>query len=584
MNYQNCTNLASLFFDRAAVAGERPFLWSKHGGEFRPQSWRQVAEEVREMSRGLRAAGVEAGDRVVLVSENRPNWVVADLAVMAAGGVTVPAYVTNTVDDHHYILEHSGAKAAIVSTAALVRRVLPAAARAPEIRFVVTMEVSDGTTDSGVAVETWEAVRDRGRQPGDDVAKTVSRLSRQDLACLIYTSGTGGRPKGVMLSHGAILCNVGGAESVLENLDLRDEVFLSLLPLSHAYEHTAGLYFPIAIGAEIYFSEGLDSVAANFLEVRPTIVNCVPRLYEVMRQRILVGARRAGGWRQRLFHAAIELGRRGIEAPGSLGLFERAADRVLDGVVRDKARTRFGGRLKAMVSGGAPLNYNVGLFFMALGVRVLQGYGQTETSPIVSCNRAGEVKLRSVGPPVAGAEVKIAGDGEILVRGEMLMAGYWRDGEATAAVLREGWLHTGDIGEVDEDGYLSITDRKKDIIVNSGGDNIAPQKVEGVLTVQPEIAQAMVYGDRRPHLVALLVPDEATVKSQGDEFQKVLKDAVARANQQLSAVERVKRFALAAEPFAIANNELTPTLKIRRHALVGRYRDRLEALYRGGDR
>ncbi len=575
MNYQLCENLASLFFDQAVASGEKPFLWSKKDGVYRSWTWRHVAETVSELSRGLRIAGIGPGDRVALVSENRPEWVIADIAIMAAGAVTVPAYVTNTSDDHYHILSHSGAKAAIVSSSALAERLMPAAARADALQFVVSM--SPISVDAEVPVKTWDEVCRQGREKPDDVAETVAKLGRQDLACLIYTSGTGGRPKGVMLSHRAILCNVGGAHGVLAELGLGDEVFLSILPLSHAYEHTAGLFFPIAIGAQIYFAEGVDTVAANLLEARPTIMCCVPRLYETMRQRILAGVRRAGGGRAKLFYAALDLGLQKIDSTKRLALHERIVDFAVERLVRDKVRARFGGRLRAMVSGGAALNYDVGAFFVALGLRVLQGYGQTEAAPVVTCNRAERVKLRSVGQPIAGAEIKLADDGEILVRGELLMDGYWNDTEATAAALDGGWLHTGDVGVIDDDGFLTITDRKKDIIVNSGGDNIAPQRVEGILALEPEIAQAMVYGDGRAHMVALLVAEGAGDSSE--EMREKLAAAVERANAKLSIIEKVKRFAIADEPFSVANGEMTPTLKVRRHAVIARYGDVLRGLY-----
>ena len=311
-------------------------------------------------------------------------------------------------------------------------------------------------------------------------------------------------------------------------------------------------------------------------------MTCVPRLYETMRLRILAGVRRSGGLKRKLFEAAVELGRKRLDAPGSLGPFERLLDRVVERLVRDKVRGRFGGRLKALVSGGAPLNPDVGMFFLALGLPVLQGYGQTEAAPVISVNRPESNDVTTVGPPLDGVEVKIAGDGEILVRGELVMAGYWNDADATAEALRDGWLHTGDIGELDARGRIRITDRKKDIIVNSGGDNIAPQRVEGILALEPEIAQAMVYGDARPHLVALIVADAELAETHGGDGEALtlaVAEAIERATAGLSPSERVKRFALAPEPFTIDNGELTPTLKIRRHAITARYREMLDGLY-----
>jgi len=585
-------NLVATFFERAETLGDAPFLWAKRNGAYEAWSWRRTAETVSALSRGLGDLGVEAGDRVVLVSENRPEWVIADLAIMAAGAVTVPAYTTNSADDHGHILGHSGAAALIVSTAALARPLLAAVRSAPELKLIVAMEaVGDGEAGS-LDIQAWDDVIVRGGALADDVAARVNRIAPGELACFIYTSGTGGRPKGVMLSHGAIACNVSSATDLLTEVGLGgpgEDVFLSFLPLSHSYEHTCGLHLPISLGAQIYYAEGIETLSANMAEARPTIMTCVPRLYEIMRARILAGVTRAGGAKKFLFEAALRLGRKRHEG-GRLSLMENLLDRLVERLVRDKVRGRFGGRMKALVSGGAPLNYDVGMFFLALGLPVYQGYGQTEAAPLISCNRKSNNNIASVGPALAGVEARIAADGEICVRGGMLMEGYWNDAEATASALGDGWLHTGDIGHIDQAGCIHITDRKKDIIVNSGGDNIAPARIEGVLTLEPEIAQALVYGDRRAHLVALIVPAEDFIKSRakglsladlaGDaDFHGALGEAVRRASDSLSSIEKVKRFAIATEPFTIDNGEMTPTLKTRRHAIISRYRDTLDGLY-----
>ncbi|MEE9545515.1 MAG: AMP-dependent synthetase/ligase, partial [Rhodospirillales bacterium] len=417
---------------------------------------------------------------------------------------------------------------------------------------------------------------------------------RDDTACIIYTSGTGGAPKGVMLSHGAILHNCAGAAEMLKELGLDEEVFLSFLPLSHSYEHTVGQFVPLSIAAQIYYAEGTETLAANMVEVCPTIMTAVPRFYETLHARILRGVRKAGGIQEKLFMKALDLGRRRLQQPDGLTLGQKLADALLDKLVRDKVRRRFGGRLKALVSGGAPLNPDIGLFFTALGVRILQGYGLTEAAPIISVNRPGDVKMNTVGPPMSGVEVKIAEDGEILVKGELVMQGYWRNADATNEIIRDGWLHTGDIGEFDADGHITITDRKKDIIVNSGGENFSPQRIEGVLTLETEIAQAMVYGDKRPHLVGLLVPDGEWMKTwardrgksadlsllgKDEDFRKAIGGAVERVNGRLSKIEKLRRFTLADAPFTIDNGQLTPTMKIRRHKIKEAYGERLESLY-----
>ena len=463
-------NLVATFFERAAARGDAPFLWAKRDGAYAAWSWRRVAEAVGALSRGLSALGVAAGDRVVLVSENRPEWVVADLAIMAAGAVTVPAYTTNSRDDHAHILGDSGARAAIVSTEALARPLLAAAGSAPELKLIVALEAM--SSDAGpVEIHSWDDVIEKGGAMADDVAEKIAAIAPDDLACFIYTSGTGGRPKGVMLSHRAIAYNVYSATDLLSELDLGDEVFLSFLPLSHSYEHTCGLHLPIALGAQIYYAESIETLSANMAEAQPTIMTCVPRLYEVMRARIMSGVSRAGGIKKSLFEAALRLGRKRYET-NQLTLTESLMDRLVDKLVRDKVRRRFGGRMKALVSGGAPLNYDVGMFFLALGLPVYQGYGQTEAAPLISCNRKSVNDIASVGPALAGVEARIAEDGEICVRGDMLMAGYWNDAEATAEALRDGWLHTGDIGHIDDAGCIPVPARKTDINVNSCADNI----------------------------------------------------------------------------------------------------------------
>ncbi len=590
MDYQSLSSLTAMFFAQAARLDERPLLWRKREGQWQSLSWRAVAQAVRHMAQGLRAAGLQNGARVLLVSESRPEWLIADLAIMAAGGITVPAYTTNTAADHLHLLNNSGASMVIVSSRALVEKVIHAGLKAEHPPLLIVIEELALRQNPGLEVRHWSDLMAQGAAA--DPAP-LPEAARTDTACIIYTSGTGGAPKGVMLSHGAILSNCQGAHRLLEEIGLADnEIFLSFLPLSHAYEHTAGQFFPLSIGAQIYYAEGLEQLAANMAEVRPTIMTAVPRLYEMIRGRVLKGVAKSGGLKAWLFQRALLLGGRRVE--GRLSLPARLENALLDRLVRRKVALRFGGRLKALVSGGAPLNYDVGLFFTALGVRILQGYGQTEAAPLISCNPPRRVKLKSVGPAVHGVELRIAADGEICVRGELVMQGYWNDAEATRAVLHDGWLHTGDIGHVDEDGYIHITDRKKDILVNSGGDNVSPQRIEGLLTLQPEIAQAMAYGDRRPHLVALLVPDadEAAAWAaarglptalgqliENRDFRAHISQAVDRVNQVLAQHERIRRMLLTADPFTVDNGMSTPTLKIRRHVIVARYGEALAALY-----
>ena len=586
MDYDKLSSLPAMFFANTKDIGNRPFLWAKHDGEWQPTSGEEAHKKAIALSNSLIKLGVSKGDRIVLVSESRPEWMIADIAIMATGAISVPAYTTNQVNDHAHILRDSGAKGAIVSGPALAKNLLPAATEVG-IDFIVAIEdISTGS--HGIAIHLWDELISRH----EGTVQLENDIARTDTSCLIYTSGTGGVPKGVMLSHGAIIANCKGAFQLLNTLGLDDERFLSFLPLSHSYEHTAGLMFPLSIKAQIYYAEGVDKLAANMEEVSPTIMTAVPRLYETMHGRITRGVQQKGGLSEKLFLKAVENGRKKYEGKRRT-LGEALLDPLLTKFVRDKVARRFGGKLKAMVSGGAPLNYDIGTFFKALNVPLLQGYGQTESAPIISCNVPKKNKIHTVGPKLVDVDLKIANDGEILVKGELVMQGYWNMPEETAEVIVNGWLHTGDIGELDDDGYLIITDRKKDIIVNAGGDNIAPQRIEGFLTLQPEIAQAMIYGDRKPNLSALIFPDpEFTAdwaKETGkptphnlvddDGFREAISAAVDRVNADLSVIERVRRFIIINEPFTIENEMMTPSMKIRRHVIKKRYGEALEALY-----
>lgn len=587
-------NLVSLFFDQAARFADEPFVWAKRDGVHVSLSWRETADEVKAAANGLISSmGIGTGDRVIIVGENRPDWLIADIAVKAIGAISVPTYTTNTAVNHLHVINDSGAKVAIVSNPTLAAPLIAAAVEADHKLRVIVFDDAESVIHSDIETKAWSDVLDAGR--GGDIPGHVATAKRDDMCSIIYTSGTGGLPKGVMLTHGGILCNCDGATEVVKELGLSEEVFLSFLPLSHAYEHVGGIYFPICLGAQIYYVERVDTLINTMAEVRPTIMTAVPRLYETMRSRIHQGLKTQSNFRIRLFEKTVELGTKRYEDPKSLSLWDKLVDAICERLVRKKIRERFGGRLKALVSGGAPLNYEVGLFFTALGVRILQGYGQTEASPVISANVPSNVKLHAVGPPARGVSVKIAKDGEILCSGEMVMLGYWNDPDATIATLSEdGWLHTGDIGHIDEDGHIVITDRKKDIIVNSGGDNISPQRVEGILCLEEEIEQAMVFGDKRPYLTAVIVPDaewlKKWAKSSGKEnsLESLAKDkqlisaiseAVSRSNKTVPVIEKVRKFVVAPHPFTVENGQMTPTLKVRRHAVLREFRENLEALY-----
>jgi long-chain acyl-CoA synthetase len=587
-------SLPGMFYTQAKRLGDAPFLWAKTDNVYRPHSWNSVAERVTAAAHGLKAAGVKPGDRVMLVSENRPEWLIADIAIMSIGAISVPAYTTNTAVNHLHIINDSGCAIIIVSTPQLARHVLSAAAEADQKVVVYVMDEPEKTMRSDTEIRAWSDLLADGASQASP-PPDVFTLKRGDVCCLIYTSGTGGLPRGVMQTHGNILCNCAGAMEVLRPLGIGTEVFLCFLPLSHSYEHSGGQFFPISLGGQIYYAERVETLTTNLGEARPTLMTAVPRLYESMRARILQSLKTQSAVRRNLFQLALDLGKKRYETPEAMTLWDKARDKVCDALVRSKVNKRFGGRLKAMISGGAPLNYDVGIFFIALGVRLLQGYGQTEAGPVISANLPTKIKLKTVGPPLKGVEVRIADDGEILVRGELVMRGYWNDPDGTiAAIDSDGWLHTGDIGRLDEDNYIEITDRKKDIIVNSGGDNVSPQRVQGILCLEEAVGQAMVYGDKKPFITALIVPDEefsnAWAKSRGQpgdlaslaangEFKAAIGKAVENANKQLSAIEKVRKFALATQQFTVENGQMTPTLKVRRHAILREYRDILDALY-----
>jgi long-chain acyl-CoA synthetase len=568
--YPAWPNLPVMMFSRALQWRDRPAVWAKVGDTWRKTTWIELGQAAAGLAASLREAGVAPGDRVLLLAENRPEWPIADLAIMAIRGIAVPAYTTFTPADIAHVLADSGARAAVVSTHALAQRLMEGAALAAErgggLDLVVAME--DVGALAGVRVLPWGEATARPPLPG--FREEVLAIPPEQTACLIYTSGTGGAPKGVMLPHRALLSNCQGAWELLKPLDLRDETYLSFLPLSHSYEHTCGQFFLLSIGTQVYYASGADRIAPEMMEVRPTVMTAVPRLFEVIRSRILAGVKREPKWKRDLFVAALALGARKVRGQ-SLGPTGWFADIALDFLVRRKVRARFGGRLKGIMSGGARLDPDVGGFFLALGIPIMQGYGQTEAGPVISANPPGRIRIDTVGLPLPNVEVRIAEDGEILVRGELMMQGYWNNPGATGEAIRDGWLHTGDVGSLDEDGYLRITDRKREIIKTTGGDMVSPARVEGILAQQGAIAQAVVAGDGRSHLVALIVA------ADGADEKEVAR-AVDDANRTLTVTERI-RFWRAVPAFTIENGLMTSTQKIRRQIILREHAALVEAMY-----
>ena len=560
LNFDQFNSIVSLFHHQVKLFQDKPYLWKKIDGKYTSLSWQQVREQVDSIAKGLRNLGILNGDRVVILSENRPEWQIADLAIMSIGAISVPAYTTSTTSDYSHILNHSEARCIIIASHSLALKALPAVVKSSKCKNVIKIDNDKNNYNEPVNIISWNTlIKENNDDKVIDFEEEAKTQQRKDTACIIYTSGTGGNPKGVMLSHGAMLTNCTGAKELLKNLikDLKEIRFLSWLPLSHSYEHTLQ-FFKMGISAQVFYAESIDTLLVNMGEVKPHFMTAVPRFYDSLHTRISQGLKKQGKISQLLFATTLKLGEKNYFNENMNG-FEKITIKLLDKIVRKKVNKRFGGNLKALVSGGSALNFEVGLYLTALGLPLLQGYGQTETAPVVSANPPEKVKLDTVGIVFKGTEVKIADDGEILVRGENVMNGYWNDPHSTNATIIDGWVHTGDIGEFDEDNYLKITDRKKDIIVNSGGDNISPSRIEAKLDITPEIAQSMLYGDYKNYLVAIIVPnkeealiwakennksEDLSILIKDEDFIKIIKQVTERVNKNLSAIEKVRKFIL----------------------------------------
>ena len=595
LNFDQFNSIVSLFHHQVKLFQDKPYLWKKIDGKYISLSWKQVREQVDSIAKGLINLGILKGDRVVILSENRPEWQIADLAIMSIGAISVPAYTTSTTSDYSHIINHSEARCIIIASHSLALKALPAVVKSSKCKNVIKIDNDKNNYNEPVNITSWNTlIKENNDDKLIDFEEEAKTQQRKDTACIIYTSGTGGNPKGVMLSHGAMLTNCTGAKELLKNLikDLKEIRFLSWLPLSHSYEHTLQ-FFKMGISAQIFYAESIDTLLVNMGEVKPHFMTAVPRFYDSLHTRISQGLKKQGKISQLLFATTLKLGKKNYFNEKMNGL-EKITNKLLDKIVRRKVNKRFGGNLKALVSGGSALNFEVGLYLTALGLPLLQGYGQTETAPVVSANPPEKVKLDTVGIVFKGTEVKIADDGEILVRGENVMNGYWNDPHSTNATIIDGWVHTGDIGEFDEDNYLKITDRKKDIIVNSGGDNISPSRIEAKLDIAPEIAQSMLYGDYKNYLVAIIVPnkeealiwakennksEDLSILIEDEDFIKIIKQVTERINKNLSVIEHVRKFILIDHEFTIENGMMTPSMKVRRFKVKEKYEESLENLY-----
>jgi len=581
-------SLTAAFFDTARAYPSRPAQWRRCAQGYAPISYAQLESRIYRVATGLIQKGIRPGDRVALLMENIPEWAVVDYAILSIGAVTVPLYCTYRAQDIAYVLEDAGVRLAITSGGKTASHLLQAAESCPALETIHVMDASlaDGNRRRAFAeLESCQADMQA-------IAARLQDVGRGTLATLIYTSGTTGDPKGVMLTHGNILANLEAVPDILTFGP--DDRMLSFLPLAHSLERMAGHFLPYTFGISVAFAERPDTVARNLLEARPTVLIAVPRLLEVIRGRILGQVTRQPAFRQSMFYTLIKQGH--AARLGRLSGWNRLLHRVLDRLVGKKIRDRFGGRMKLMVSGGAPLSPEVAEFFEAVGLPVLEGYGMTEAAPLISVNPVEDRRIGTVGKAVSNVEINIAEDGEILVRGPNVMAGYWKREKETDEAVVNGWLHTGDIGTMDGDGYLHITERKKDLIVNSGGENIAPQRIEGLLTTDEMIEQIVVYGDRRPYLVAIVVPAmeacDAWAHARGlpetdwphlatsDTLRKTLQTRISGHLRVLPPHEQIRRICIRSRPFTIEEGLLTPTLKIKRRQVFARFISELEALYR----
>ena len=614
MTEPNIRTLAELAFH---VSGRfsKPVLTGRCvGDEVREWSNRRFFDEVRDLSLGLEALGVRSRDRVAILSDSRPEWVITDLAILTAGAVTVPIYATLPANQVGYILAHSGARVVVVADEDQAEKVRASRKDAPGVESIVIFEpAAPDRGDAGAAASGADAeaalsehslaeIIERGHHRlmtedglGRIFKERAHAVEPDALATIIYTSGTTGHPKGVMLSHRNFLSNIVGVNEVIGISE--NDTALSFLPLSHAFERTT-VYLYLRNGATFVFAEALDTLGRDMQRVRPTVMTGVPRVYEKLRARVVAAVAEAPRLRQALFAWATGVGHAGAGARlagRKPGLLTRLQAPLADRLVLSKVRARTGGRLRFVVSGSAPLSREVAEFLYAVGLPVIEGYGLTETAPVLTVNPPEAPRLGTVGRALARVELRIAGDGEVLARGPNIMMGYYENPDATAACMGEGWFHTGDIGRLDEDGYLSITDRKKEIIVTAGGKNVAPQPIEALLKRDPIVAEAMLIGDRRPYVSAVLVPDAPSLEQRlagaglaagrledlvgrGD-VRALFQPIVDQANAELASYEQVKRFALLPARFSIDTGELTPTLKVKRRVVTERWRDVIEGIY-----
>ena len=562
MKIENINSLVELYFKKYDEIKNKkgpPFLFGLSSKDKNSSlNWNEVTLKIKSLTTFLQDY-ISPGDRCVLLSENRPQWLIADIAIMNSGGVTVPLFTTYSDSDYEYIINDCGPKVCIVSNKLQYEKIE---------KFlndkIKIISIDEFTNQIENFSEIFKKTNLTNKSYND-------KIKRNDLACIIYTSGTTGKPKGVMLSHGGILSNCEGALEILASIVKKKKpVFLTWLPLSHSYEHTVQ-FVQISLGAKVYYAESLDKLIPNMSVAKPTIMTAVPRFYQNLYNKISLNFSKLEGFKKKLITNTLKLGTKKLKKE-NLNFGEKISNFLCEILVRKKIKKQFGGELQAFVSGGGALDQKIGEFLNSIGLPTLQGYGLTEASPVVSCNVPGNIQIETVGPPFKTNEVKISNDGEILVKGENVMLGYWNKKDETNEVIKEGWLHTGDIGEFTKEGNLKITDRKKEIIVNLGGDNISPSKIENLLCLNEKIKQSLVYGDKKTYLVALIVSDNEENRSEINLYIENL-------NKNLQTIEKVKKIKLIKEEFTIENGMLTPTLKLKRKKILEKYKEDLEKLY-----
>ena len=571
MNLNEFDSLVDLFFFQSQrQKKETIFLEWLNPKNKKKFTWLEASEKVYKLAKILKE-NIDNQDRCLLVSENRPEWLISDIAIMLAGGITVPAYTTYTENDYRYLIEDCQPTIIILSNEEMYDKIKKIIDEKSFIKKVITFEKID-KINYEKKYFCFESLNKINLLENDKIKN--SNLKRNSPSCIIYTSGTGGNPKGVILSHGGILSNCEGACELIKPLIEKKPTFLTWLPLSHSYEHTVQ-FVQIAVGAKVFYAEKIEKLLDNIYEAKPTIMTAVPRFYQNLYNKINMNMKKQTGFKAKLIQATIRLGKKKL-LNEKMTFLEKLTNHFANISVRKKVKKQFGGNLKAFVSGGGALDKEIGEFLNAIGLPTLQGYGLTETSPVVSCNPINKIKVETVGPPFKNNKVKIAEDGEILVKGENVMLGYWNKKLETEKVIKDGWLYTGDIGEINPaDGYLKITDRKKDIIVTAGGDNVSPAKIENQLSNYPEIDQCMVYGDGKNYLVAIVVANKE-FKNDNEKIKKNIEEV----NKNLTVVEKIKNFYLINENFSIENGLLTPTMKVKRNKVIKKYKNILENFYK----